>query len=119
MAIYNKQHEEMPDPTPVEMPIGYEKPESLESMIARMVRAESALAAKGGTMETFEEATDFDDNDEGELVSQFQMTDMQEEYMYAKPYNSQPIDPKKTTEKQTEVPSVQPIEKAKETTVSA
>lgn len=89
MAKYTQDNRmEIPDPRPVEMPIGYEHPEPLESMIARMVRLESERAGQQG-LETFEEADDFDvDDDEGELVSPYQMSTMQEEL----PHESKRLD---------------------------
>lgn len=83
MATYTKDNRlEIPDPTPVEMPLGYEKPESLESMIARMVRNVSLRAEKHGA-ETFEESDDFDCDDDHDPVSQYQLNEMQEEVPYA------------------------------------
>lgn len=84
---------EVPDQTPVEMPLGYERPESLESMIARMVRNFSAQAQAHGD-ETFEEADDFDMNDDSELVSPYQLTDMQEEHPYERTELESLSDPK-------------------------
>lgn len=75
---------EVLDKTPVEMPLGYEKPESLESMIARMIRHTSTMAQKQG-FESEEEANDFDDDDDNEMKSEYQFTDMQEENPYAPP----------------------------------
>lgn len=70
---------EIPDKTPVELPVGYHPPETLEAMIARLVRYESSRAEKVG-QETFEEADDFEvADDAGEFHSPYQMTDMQEE----------------------------------------
>lgn len=82
MAKYDKEGRcEIPDPTPVELPVGYEHPESLEAMIARMIRYESLRAEEAG-LESFEEADDFDVSDDVVLVSEHQMTDMQEEYVH-------------------------------------
>lgn len=69
---------EVPDKTPVEMPLGYEKPEPLEHMIARMVRTFS-MAAEAQGAESFEESDDFDVDDDSELHSPYQLSDMQEE----------------------------------------
>lgn len=77
-AVYNEKGEQIPDNTPVEIPIGFGHPEPLESMIARLVRAESARVQQTGEAETFEESDDFE-SDEGELVSPYQMHNMQEE----------------------------------------
>lgn len=79
MAQYDRFHREVPDKTPVSMPLGYERPEPLESMIARMIRVESVKAQSQGK-ETFEESDDFDvDDDDIKFTSDHQFTDMQEE----------------------------------------
>lgn len=84
MAKYTDDNRfEVPDSTPVELPVGCEHPESLEAMIARMIRVE-AHKALGEGLESFDEADDFDVEDDGELVSEYQMKDMQEEY-YERP----------------------------------
>lgn len=70
---------EIPDNTPVELPLGYEHPESLENMIKRMVRIHSQIASESGA-ETLEEADDFDEED-NMIVSDHQFTDMQEEML--------------------------------------
>ena len=55
---------EIPDPTPVEIPAGFSRPESLEAMVQRMVRTRvSDIAAEEG-FETFEEADDFEVDEE-------------------------------------------------------
>lgn len=80
MAKFNEKGEVIPNKTPVAVPVGFGKPESLQSMIARMVRLESMrVQAAGGAAETFEEADDFDVDDEKTLVSPYQMSQMQEE----------------------------------------
>lgn len=80
MAKYNERWEEIPDKTPVALPIGYERPEPLQSMIARMMRAATVHAQKEG-LETFEEADDFDCDDD-EPKSQYEMQDMEEDLAY-------------------------------------
>lgn len=57
---------EVNDPTPVEMPVDCEQPESLESMIARMVHAVSREV--GLKDETIEEAEDFDMDEEDDFM---------------------------------------------------
>lgn len=74
---YDKFWREIPETTPVELPIGYNTPEPLEQMIIRLVRHESQRAAKQDK-ETFEESDDFDDEDH-DVISDHQFTDMQEE----------------------------------------
>lgn len=78
-AVYNEKGQEMPDNTPVELPLGARNPESLSQMITRLVRIHSELAVKEH-LESFEEAEDFETG-EGEPLSPFQMTDMQEEVL--------------------------------------
>ena len=55
---------EIPDPRPVEIPAGFERPESLEEMIQRMVRTNASEIAEREGYETFDEADDFDMPDE-------------------------------------------------------
>lgn len=87
MAKYNDLGQEIPDPTPVAMPLGYERPESMESMIARMVRLHISKQAQEDGFETFEEAEDFyaEDDDEELPQTQYQFNDMQEEYLVRPP----------------------------------
>lgn len=59
---------ELPDPKPIEIPIGMKQPESLQSLMARMIRTHLSHAAEKGGAETFEEANDFDiPEDDAEL----------------------------------------------------
>lgn len=54
---------EVLDPTPVELPLGACKPQSLQEMVASMLHAQLADAADDGEMETWEEADDFEPED--------------------------------------------------------
>lgn len=78
MAKYDEKGQEIPDPRPMAIPIGMKRPETLQEMIARMVHQHSVVAQRHGH-ETFEEADDFDVEDEDVPVSPYQMTQMQEE----------------------------------------
>lgn len=78
MANYDEVGREIPNKTPVAIPVGYHRPEPLESMIARMIRAAGVNAGREGK-ETFEEADDFDVDDDEKLVSPYQFNEMQEE----------------------------------------
>lgn len=51
---------ELPDPTPVEVPLGFQRPESLTDMVRRMIRGQLSVAAAEEGHETFDEANDFD-----------------------------------------------------------
>lgn len=52
------------DPTPVEIPVGVIRPESLESIMARMINERFSQMAEEKGLETFEEADDFDIDDD-------------------------------------------------------
>lgn len=82
MANYNEKGEEIPDKKPVAMPLGYERPEPLEQMVARMVRVASNHSAALGN-ETLEEADDFGSEEDEEEIgkSMYQYQTMEEEYL--------------------------------------
>lgn len=70
-----------PDQTPVEMPLGYEEPESLQEMVARMVRS---LHDEKGEQEfdTIDDCEDFDVMDDDiQPPSNHEYTEMQEEHV--------------------------------------
>lgn len=68
-----------PDQTPLEIPLGYQIPESLESMIARMVHNE--VFYKNADHDNVDEADDLDVMDEEPLAaSKHEYSEMQEEY---------------------------------------
>lgn len=68
---------ETPDQTPVEIPVGFNQPESLESIMARMIETRFNQMAEERGQETFEEADDFDVSDEHELPkTPYEMVDM-------------------------------------------
>lgn len=59
--LYNKYGEELPDPTPLELPVGFTRPPTLDELVARLVidpHTQAELKASG--IETEEEANDFD-----------------------------------------------------------
>lgn len=59
-GFLNVRGHEVPDPTVVEPPLGYiQQPDIMEQM-RRMVRAEMSRVAEAAEMETFDEADDFD-----------------------------------------------------------
>lgn len=55
---------ELPNPIPMEPPLGFTNPEPIHEMIARMVRTQVSAAAAAEEQETFEEADDFDIDDD-------------------------------------------------------
>lgn len=56
---------EVPDPNPLEIPVGFKRPESLAEQVRRLVRSEQlsqSVQAQG--FETFEESEDFEIDDD-------------------------------------------------------
>lgn len=75
---------EHPDPTPVEMPIGYETPPSLAHLVQMYVRQGLSDAAHEQGLGTFEEEDDFEVGDPDDLpVGSYEVTEYQltEEYV--------------------------------------
>lgn len=62
---YNERGEELPDPTPLELPVGFTRPPTLDELVARLV-VDPAMQRelKDAGFETEEEANDFDVPDE-------------------------------------------------------
>lgn len=61
---------EILDPTPVSLPIGYQKPPTLQETIRQLMRAEDfRRALDRADRETFEEAEDFDVGDDADFSS--------------------------------------------------
>ena len=60
-SILKSDGSELPDPRPVELPVGFERPESIQDMIRRLVR-DPALREEleGKDVESFDDADDFD-----------------------------------------------------------
>lgn len=77
MAEFNEQGQQIPDQTPIEVPVGFGVPTDLTEIIRQLVRVESERQKQEGG-ETFEESDDFDTG-EDELVTPYQMHPMQEE----------------------------------------
>lgn len=74
-AQLDEKGHEIPDPTPLRLPIGFKEPESLQSQIQRMVRGELSRAASENGFETFEESDDFEieDDDQFDIVTPYEM----------------------------------------------
>lgn len=61
LSGYNSKGEEIPDPTPVELPVGFTRPKTLQETMRDLLRNEEVRRALDKhDMETFEEADDFD-----------------------------------------------------------
>lgn len=68
-------HSENNDNTPVEMPIGYQHPESLADQMRRFIRQEVS-AAREEDQGSFADEDDFADDDP--ILSKYELTDMEE-----------------------------------------
>lgn len=64
---------EVPDPTPLALPVGFKTPESLTEQIQRLVRGAISQEAAERGEETFEEADDFDVDDELDFRTPYEM----------------------------------------------
>lgn len=81
MAKYTKDNrKEIPDPRPVAVPVGYRRPLTLQEEIKRFVRAELSQVAQAHELETFEEADDFDVDEDPELISPYEIPEAAPEW---------------------------------------
>jgi len=71
---YDAHGRELPDDTPLALPVGFTPPETLAEQIQRLVRTNVSVAASAAGEETFEEADDFDipDDDDAEPNSVYE-----------------------------------------------
>lgn len=60
----DEEGREIPDPTPIELPLGMKRPETLAEQVQRLVRNQVSQYAAIHGHETFEEAEDFDIEDD-------------------------------------------------------
>lgn len=69
----NAKGQELPDPTPMQPPVGFIKQESLHDKIRAMVVSEKLrMEAQAAGKETFEEADDFDVEDDYDPTSPYE-----------------------------------------------
>lgn len=68
------------DTTPMELPIGFRRPPSLQEYIARMVR-DAVELEKGEEFESWEESDDFEEEDPDTLdFSKYELQELQQEH---------------------------------------
>lgn len=75
MAKFDARGREIPDPTPIEVPAGARRPETLQEMVRRFMRVEMSKAGQAEGFESFEEADDFDVGDDDDLKSEYELDD--------------------------------------------
>lgn len=73
---YDRQGRELPDPTPLEIPAGFARPPTLAEQIERCFRQVVSRNAAARGHETFEEANDFEVDDDDPSVANTPYTDM-------------------------------------------
>lgn len=94
MAKYNEKHQEIPDPTPVALPIGFHRPPSLGDMMRRFQMDMRGLVESSMHKETDQEAEDFDVVDDMDgMLSEHQLKVMEEEVIIDAKRKA-PTDPK-------------------------
>lgn len=76
---FDKFGREIPDPTPVEVPAEFRRPESMDDKIRRMISGYMSQQAVAEGRESFEEANDFETDDPDDFVSPYEVQDMHEE----------------------------------------
>lgn len=71
--VHDEQGHEIPDPVPMEPPLGYRRTPSLAEQIRMHIRSEALRrAAEEAGYETFEEADDFDVGDDYDPTSPYE-----------------------------------------------
>lgn len=68
---YDERGHEVLDTTPIERPVGWTRPPTMQEMIQRYVREEVSRAAAQAGEESFEEAEDFDVDDDPDLKGRY------------------------------------------------
>ncbi|AZL82911.1 hypothetical protein [Apis mellifera associated microvirus 39] len=64
---------EVPDPRPMAIPAGFRRPETLAEQVQRLVRTHISMQAQNEGFESFEEAEDFDiEDDHGEPTTPYE-----------------------------------------------
>lgn len=75
MARYDEFGREIPDPTPISLPYPFKRPEPLVEIIRRSIREEMSRHAAAEGEETFDEADDFEVDEEPDLFSPYELRD--------------------------------------------
>lgn len=99
IAQHDERGFEIPDPTPMALPVNFTRPLTIQDMVRRYVRVEVSRAAEEAGEETFEESDDFEVGDDPEMRSPYELDDEQiramrtdfiEEELRAKPGEAPP-----------------------------
>lgn len=76
---FDDRGRELPDDTPIAVPLHWKRPPTLREMIQQHIRTEMSLTAGAEGMETFEEADDFEVDEDPDPLSQYELREMAEE----------------------------------------
>lgn len=104
---YNELGQEMPDPTPIAVPAHFKRPPSLQEQIKSLIRNELSQRASEADEESFEEADDFELDDDADLPhSMHEISEMQDEMpREAYTIKPEPQAPKTPPQASTEAPA--------------
>lgn len=82
-AIIDEHGREILNPVPAEFPSTLQRPTSMIEQMKRVIKQELDLQAQAQGMESFKEADDFDvpDDFDLEVMSKYELTTLQEEYI--------------------------------------
>jgi len=69
----NEFGQEVPDPRPVAIPAGFQRPEPLADLIRRLVRTQISQQASAEGQETWEEADDFEVDEDDDPLSPYEI----------------------------------------------
>lgn len=75
-ALYDEKGREIPDPTPMSLPAGWDRPESLTDQIKRLIRVQMSREAFDAGHESFEEADDFEVDEDPDPVSAYEVREL-------------------------------------------
>lgn len=87
-----KNGHELLDPTPMEVPVGYKRPPTLQEQVQRLVAGELSRVASSRGRESFEEADDFAVGDDVDPVSPHELVDEQQDRRWKDWVEEQPDD---------------------------
>lgn len=71
--MLNERGHEVPDQTPVAVPLGWKRPETLQETVRRLIRGAMSDQASAVGQESFEEADDFEVGDDYDPRSPFEI----------------------------------------------
>lgn len=66
---------EIPDPTPVVLPVGFKHPPTIQQMVQAAIRTQFDTYAREKGEETWEQANDFDTGEDEDMRSPYELSD--------------------------------------------